>query len=83
MHELIEMRCRGCGFSLPGIPEARLTARACTLCGCAMDPRPNLSVSRRLPRGLGLLMGAFAASLDASPLTAVEPRSMMGYARGR
>ena len=83
MHELIEMRCRGCGFSLRGIPEERLELRACTLCGLSMEPSLNHAVSRPLPRGLGLLMGAFAASLDASPLLAREPRPVPGFARCR
>lgn len=81
MHAILETRCRGCGFSLSGIPEEGYEARPCTLCGLAMDPRPNLGVTRRLPRGLGLLMGAFAASLDASPLRTADPNLAPGYAR--
>lgn len=48
-----------------GLPEP-----TCPFCGIYFSVRSNLSVSRSLPRGMGLLMGAFVASLDASPLTA-------------
>ncbi len=81
MHDIMEMQCRGCGFSVRGIPQRGIRARRCSLCDLPMAPRPNYSVSRRLPLGMGLLMGAFAASLDSSPLTAAEPAPVAGYAR--
>ena len=84
MHDLLEARCSACGFSLKGIDVLRARReRACTLCGGAMRMRSNLGVSRRLPAGTCLLMGAFAASLDASPLLAPEAPLTPGFARHR
>ena len=82
MHDILEARCAACGFSLKGLDEARaLRERACRMCGHPLAMRSNLSVSRRLPMGLGLLMGAFAASLDASPLLAPDAPPYPGFAR--
>lgn len=84
MHDLLEARCSACGFSLKGIDVLRARReRACTLCGGAMKMRSNLGVSRRLPAGTGLLIGAFVASLDASPLLAPEAPPSPGFARLR
>lgn len=81
MHDIMEMRCAACSFSVRGIPERHARLRACALCGAVMLPAKNYSASRRLPMGLGLLMGAFAASVDTSPLAAQEPDSFPGFAR--
>lgn len=82
MHDLLEARCAACGFSLKGLDALRVAReRACRLCGGPLGVRSNLSVSRRLPAGTCLLMGAFAASLDASPLLAPEPPLAPGFAR--
>ena len=59
-----------------GLPEP-----TCPYCGIPFTVRPNLSISRSLPRGMGLLMGAFVASQDASPLMAREDRPFVGFAR--
>lgn len=84
MHDLLEARCAACGFSLKGLDALRASReRACTLCGGPFRIRSNLGVSRRLPAGTCLLMGAFAASLDASPLLAPEPPLTPGFARLR
>lgn len=84
MHELLEARCGACGFSLKGIDAIRARReRACALCGGPLVVRHNLSVSRRLPAGTLLLMGAFAASIDASPLDAYEAPPSPGFARPR
>lgn len=79
MHEILEARCIACGFTLKGLGEDR--ARACRMCGLPMTTRANLSISRHLPAGMGLLMGAFAASFDASPLLAPEQPAIPGFAR--
>lgn len=84
MYELLEARCAACGFSLKGL-DGRRAARetACRLCGLPVSTRENLSVSRRLPVGLGLLMGAFAASLDACPVRSAPIPAAPGFARMR
>lgn len=67
---------------MKGLDTARAAAeRACRMCGLPMRTRMNLGVSRRLPLGMQLLMGAFAASLDASPLLAPEHPPIPGFAR--
>lgn len=83
MHDIVEMRCTACGFTVRGVHERTMARRrTCALCGLpAMAPRSNFSISRRLPMGMGLLMGAFAASLDVSPLEAAEPDATPGFAR--
>lgn len=79
MHDILEARCDACGFSMKGVADDR--RRVCGMCGLPLVTRPDLSIPRRLPVGLGLLMGAFAASVDASPLSAREPRPIPGFAR--
>ena len=79
MYDILEARCSACGFTLKGLGEDR--ARACRMCGLPMTTRANLSISRHLPAGMGLLMGAFAASFDASPLLAPEQPPIPGFAR--
>ena len=82
MHDLLEAHCLACGFSLKGVPESLAhDVGRCRVCGARLAMRSNLSVSRRLPLGLGLLMGAFVASSDASPLLAQEPAAVPGFAR--
>lgn len=79
MHELLEAHCPACGFSLKGLDaEAQ---RSCGMCGIPLSTRSNLSISRKLPMGMGLLMGAFAASLDASPLLKHPTGAVPGFAR--
>lgn len=51
------------------------------MCGVRLSVRSNLSISRQLPGGMGLLMGAFAASLDASPLRSSPLPAVPGFAR--
>lgn len=79
MHEMLEAHCPACGFSLKGVGDE--TLRTCGMCGLPLATRSNLSVTRRLPVGLGLLMGAFAASLDASPLLRHSEGAVPGFAR--
>ena len=79
MHEILEAHCPACGFTLKGLGQE--SARTCGMCGIPLSTRSNLSVSRRLPVGLGLLMGAFAASLDASPLLTQPSGAVPGFAR--
>ena len=79
MHDILEATCPACGFTLKGLGED--AARTCGMCGLPLATRSNLSVSRRLPVGLGLLMGAFAASLDASPLLKQQSGAVPGFAR--
>lgn len=82
MHDLLEARCAGCGFSLKGLDVLRAQReRACALCGGPLAMRSNLAVSRRLPAGTGLLIGAFCASIDSSPLVAREQPLSPGFAR--
>ena len=82
MHDLLEARCAACGFSVKGLDVLRASRqRACALCGGRVTMRSNLNVSRRLPAGTCLLMGAFAASLDANPLLAPEAPLAPGFAR--
>ena len=81
MYDILEARCGACGFTLKGLGEDR--TRTCRMCGLPMETRANLSISRRLPLGMGLLMGAFAASLDSSPLLAREDVPVPGFARQR
>jgi hypothetical protein len=78
--DIIEAHCAACGFSLKGLGEES-PVRDCGMCGIPLSTRSNLSVSRRLPEGLGLLMGAFAASLDASPMLRRSEGAVPGFAR--
>lgn len=59
-----------------GLPEP-----SCPFCGITFSVRSNLSISRSLPAGLGLLMGAFVASIDASPLMATDAQPVPALAR--
>lgn len=82
MHDLLEARCPSCGFSMKGLADtAGLPEPTCPYCGVLFHVRSNLSVSRRLPLGMGLLMGAFVASLDASPLTAEDRPAVPALSR--
>ena len=81
MHDILEARCVACGFALKGVDPTRAPPAECPLCACPMATRSDLAISRRLPVGLGLLMGAFAASLDASPLRAPDAPLAPGFAR--
>lgn len=73
MYDILEARCPSCGFSMKGLADtAGLPEPTCPFCGVLFSVRTNLSVSRMLPLGMGLLMGAFVASIDASPLTAED-----------
>lgn len=82
MHDILEARCPACGFTVKGLDETRAQREPlCPMCGAPFAVRSNLSVSRRLPVGLGLLMGAFVASRDASPLMAREASTFPGFAR--
>ena len=68
MHDLLEARCGACGFSLKGLDVLRAQReRACALCGGPLAMRSNLAVSRRLPAGTGLLIGAFCAASTPRP----------------
>ena len=79
MHDVLEATCPACGFTLMGLGEE--SPRACGLCGLPLSTRSNLALPRRLPVGMGLLMGAFAASLDASPLMTRQLPAVPGFAR--
>lgn len=82
MHDILEAHCKACGFSLKGLDDLRaMRETECRMCGLPLRTRTNLAVSRRLPLGMGLLMGAFAASLDASPLLARGTAPVPGFAR--
>ena len=82
MHDLLEARCLSCGFSMKGLADtAGLPEPACPFCGVMFSVRSNLSVSRSLPVGMGLLMGAFVASIDASPLMAAHDTPVPALAR--
>lgn len=59
-----------------GLPEP-----TCPFCGILFSVRSNLSISRSLLPGMGLLMGAFVASQDSSPLMAREDAPFVGFAR--
>jgi hypothetical protein len=80
MHDVLEAHCNACGFSMKGLA-AEFPLPPCGMCGLPLSSRSNLDVSRRLPVGLGLLMGAFAASLDASPLLQRSEGAVPGFAR--
>ncbi|MFA5862608.1 MAG: hypothetical protein WDA16_13030 [Candidatus Thermoplasmatota archaeon] len=80
MHELLEAHCNACGFSMKGLGDTSITP-TCGMCGLPLATRSNLSISRQLPEGLGLLMGAFAASTDASPLLNRIEGAVPGFAR--
>lgn len=80
MHDILEARCGACGFSMKGLHEGHLVT-TCGMCGLPLTSRSNLGVSRRLPPGMAILMGAFAASLDASPLHAAAMAPVPGFAR--
>ncbi|GEM_PF-4730451 len=80
MHDILEAHCPACGFALRGVTDdGRL--HTCGLCGLPLATRQNYSIPRRLPVGMGLLMGAFAASHDSSPLLAANPAAVPGFAR--
>jgi hypothetical protein len=80
--DLLEARCPSCGFSMKGLADASgLPEPACPFCGVMFSVRSNLSVSRKLPLGMGLLMGAFVASIDASPLMAAHDTPVPALAR--
>jgi hypothetical protein len=79
MHDILEAHCPACGFSLTGLRTPHVGT--CSLCGADLALRSNLNVTRQLPIGLGLLIGAFVASRDASPLLAREPTLVPGFAR--
>jgi len=82
MHELLEAHCPACSFSVRGLDVMRASKlRECRVCGLPLMTRSNLNVSRRLPGGMALLLGAFAASLDASPISAEPPSPGAGFAR--
>lgn len=80
MHDVLEAACPACGFTMKGLAESAHVP-TCGMCGLPLATRSNLSISRRLPVGMGLLMGAFAASIDASPLLAYAPAAVPGFAR--
>lgn len=80
MHDILEAHCLACGFVLKGLHEGA-PPTVCGMCGLPLSTRSNLSISRRLPVGMGLLMGAFAASLDVSPLRTAETGAVPGFAR--
>jgi len=77
--DILEAHCNACGFAMKGLPEE--LPRACGMCGLPLATRSNLAVARRLPEGMGLLMGAFAASIDASPLLSRAEGAVPGFAR--
>lgn len=77
--DILEAHCNACGFTMRGLPADDL--RACGMCGLPLETRSNLAVARRLPEGMGLLMGAFAASIDASPLLRRAESAVPGFAR--
>ena len=80
MYDILEAHCPACGFTLLGVQDdGRI--HTCGLCGLPLATRANYSVSRRLPVGLGLLMGAFAASHDASPLSPGATTMTPGFAK--
>lgn len=82
MHDILEARCLACGFSMKGLADtAGLPEPTCPYCGILFTVRSNLSITRSLPVGMGLLMGAFVASQDASPLMAREDAPFVGFAR--
>lgn len=82
MHDMLEARCPSCNFSMKGLADlARLPESTCPFCGIPFAARSNLNVTRQLPAGMGLLMGAFVASIDASPLMANENGAVPGFAR--
>lgn len=82
MHDCLEARCPSCGFSMQGLADlTRLPESTCPFCGIPFAARTNLAVSRALPVGLGLLMGAFVASQDASPMRRTDPQFVPGFAR--
>jgi hypothetical protein len=78
-HDILEAHCNACAFTLKGI-DSELPA-SCGMCGLPLETRSNLAIARRLPGGMGLLMGAFAASIDASPLLARPEGAVPGFAR--
>ena len=80
MHDILEAHCNNCGFTLKGLGDEG-PARTCGMCGLPLSTRSNLGISRQLPDGLGLLMGAFAASLDASPHMVRAQGAAPGFAR--
>ena len=65
------------GLADPG----ELCEPTCPFCNIPFSVRSNLSISRSLPTGLGLLMGALVASQDASPLTAADAPLVPSFAR--
>ena len=82
MYDILEARCPACGFSMKGLADtAGLPEPTCPFCNVPFAVRSNLNVTRQLPVGLGLLMGAFVASADASPLLASDAPLVPGFAR--
>ncbi|HVM45021.1 MAG TPA: hypothetical protein VM582_03710 [Candidatus Thermoplasmatota archaeon] len=82
MYDMLEARCPSCNFAMKGLADSdRLPESTCPFCGIEFRVRSNLSVSRQLPIGLGLLMGAFVASQDASPLLAADQAFVPAFAR--
>lgn len=79
MHDILEAHCPACGFTLSGLRDPHVGR--CSLCGADFSLRSNLNVTRILPSGMGLLMGAFLASRDASPLMARKATLVPGFAR--
>lgn len=59
----------------------RLPESTCPFCGIPFAARSNLAITRQLPVGLGLLMGAFVASQDASPMRRADSEFVTGFAR--
>lgn len=82
MHDMLEARCPSCNFAMRGLADlANLPESTCPFCGIAFAVRSDLSITRQLPVGLGLLMGAFVASQDASPLQRRDNAFVPGFAR--
>jgi len=77
--DILEAHCNACGFTMKGLQLE--IPRACGMCGLPLATRSNLALTRRLPEGMGLLMGAFAASMDASPLRQNAGAPIAGFAR--
>lgn len=82
MHDILEARCPACNFSMKGLADTDgLPESTCPFCNIQFSVRSNLNITRQLPVGLGLLMGAFVASADASPLLAADAPLVPSFAR--
>lgn len=82
MHDILEARCPSCNFAMKGLADAAgLPESTCPFCNIPLAVRSNLNITRQLPVGLGLLMGAFVASADASPLLAPDAPLVPSFAR--